>query len=282
MMIMNEPKSKNDLARKAAQVRYSSSTIVGRPALGEPRGMSRAHNSVRTVPFSGLLTNRLLTALPGEDFARLLPHLEPVSVSSGEDLYAGRGSMHNVYFPETTVISHLYFMEDGSMTSAAIIGREGIVGLSRIFGAHTSAYLTQVTIGGSALRVETEVIKQEFARGGAMQNLLLNYTSIRLAQLSQRAVCNGRHKLDERLCTWLLMIHDRAGEENLLLTHEEIAHHLGARRAGITAACNGLRESGVINYRRGMMRVLNRQRLIEAACECYQALGQTVENSWRR
>jgi CRP-like cAMP-binding protein len=286
MVMMNEPESKSNLAGKAPQVSYSSSgsTIIGARSIAEgPSGFSRAHKSTRPVPFSGLLTNKLLTALPGEDFARLLPHLEPVSLSTGEDLYGSRGNIHHVYFPETVVISHLYFMEDGSMTSAAIIGREGVVGLSRIYGAHSpSSYLTQVTIGGNALRVETEVIRDEFARGGAMQSLLLNYTSARLAQLSQRAVCNGRHKLDERLCTWVLMIHDRAGEENLPLTHEEIAHHLGARRAGITASCNALRQSGAINYRRGIMRVLDRQRLVEAACECYQALGPIVENPWRR
>jgi CRP-like cAMP-binding protein len=244
--------------------------------------MARAHHIARPVPFNGLLTNKLLTALPGEDFARLLPHLEPVSLSFGEDLYGAGSAIHHAYFPETAVVSHLYFMEDGSMTSAAIVGREGIVGLSSIFNARPTSYWTQVTIGGSALRVEVEVIKREFARGGAMQSLLLSYTSARLAQLSQRAVCNGRHRLDERLCTWLLMIQDRAGEDQLPLTHEEMAHHLGARRAGVTTYCNALRDSGAINYQRGMIHILDRQRLEDTACECYQALKQAVEKPLSR
>jgi CRP-like cAMP-binding protein len=279
--MMNE--LENNLQPKNVTATYPGVSTASVPQSSEVvSGMSRAARFIKPVPFNGLLTNKLLTQLPGEDFARLLPHLEPVSLSCGEDLYRFGESIHDVYFPETAVISHLYFMEDGSTTAAAIIGREGLVGLSTIFDARPPSYYTQVTIGGSALRVETEVIKQEFNRGGAMQRLLLSYTSTRLAQLSQRAVCNGRHKVDERLCTWLLMIHDRAGNEQLPLTHEEIAHHLGLRRAGITTACNVLRHCGAINYRRGMIRILNRQELEAAACECYQALTQVMENPLSR
>jgi CRP-like cAMP-binding protein len=278
--MMNQPESKNNFAPKDAQTRYPGApTAAGsRLVAGETTRLRPTHKFVKPFPFSGLLTNKLLTELPGEDFARLLPHLEPVSLSSGQDLYGHAGGIHYVYFPETAVISHLYYMEDGSMTSATVIGREGIVGLSKIFAASPPLYLTQVTIGGSALRVEAEVIKREFARGGAMQRLLLGYTSMRLAQLSQRAVCNGRHRLDERLCTWLLMIHDRAGEEQLPLTHEEIAHHLGSRRAGVTTTCNVLRDTGAINYQRGMIHIVDRQKLEAVACECYRAIKQTVWN----
>lgn len=281
---MNEPESKNDFARKDAPARYSGASVTAGPRLvvEETSRVRGAHKLVKPFPFSGLLTNKLLTQLPGEDFARLLPQLEPVSLSCGEDLYGRLESIHHVYFPETAVISHLYFLEDGSMTSAAIIGREGLVGLSRIFDAPPPSHLTQVTIGGSALRVETEVVKNEFVRGGEMQRLLLGYTGARLTQLSQRAVCNGRHKLDERLCTWMLMIQDRVGEEQLPLTHEEIAHHLGARRAGITTSCNVLRDTGAINYHRGMIRILDRQKLEAAACECYRALRLTVGNPLSR
>lgn len=276
---MNEPESKNDFTRKDAPARYAASIAAhARPVAEETSQLSRVHRFIKPVPFNGLLTNKLLTQLPGEDFARLLPHLEPVLLSCGDDLYGYGEDMHYVYFPETAVISHLHFMEDGSTTSATVVGREGMVGLSTIFGAPPPSHLTQVTIGGSALRVETEVIKREFARGGEMQRLLLGYTSIRLSQLSQRAVCNGRHRLDQRLCTWLLMIHDRAGEEQLPLTHEEIAHHLGTRRAGVTTTCNTLRDIGAINYHRGMLRILDRQKLETAACECYRALRQAVGN----
>lgn len=233
----------------------------------------------RLIPFNGLLTNNLLAALPGDDFARLLPHLKPVSFQPNSDVYKLGVAIDFAYFPETAVISHLYALEDGSTAGATIIGREGMVGLSVIFDTRPSTYLTQVTIGGSALRVEAEIIRQEFLRGGALQQLLLRYTNTRLAQLSQRAVCNGRHKLDERLCTWLLMIHDRAGDEPLPLTHEEIAHHLGARRAGITTFCNDLRDTGALDYRRGVIRIHDRQKLEAAACECYQALKQAFQQS---
>lgn len=275
---MNQPESKNNFAPKDAQARYPGAPVDAgsRPIAVETTRVRPTHKFVKPFPFSGLLTNKLLTELPGEDFARLLPHLEPVSLSSGQDLYGHAGGIHYVYFPETAVISHLYYMEDGSMTSATVIGREGMAGLSKIFDASQPLYMTQVTIGGGALRVESEVIKREFARGGAMQRLLLGYTGARLAQLSQRAVCNGRHRLDERLCTWLLMIHDRAGEEQLLLTHEEIAHHLGSRRAGVTTACNVLRDAGAIDYQRGIIRIVDRQKLEAAACECYRALKQTI------
>ncbi|HUE82172.1 MAG TPA: Crp/Fnr family transcriptional regulator [Pyrinomonadaceae bacterium] len=227
---------------------------------------------LESIPFTGLLTNKILAALPGQDFANLLPHLEPVALNPGENLYEFGEQIAFVYFPETAVISHLYFLEDGGATAAAIIGNEGMVGLSAVLDNQPASYWTQVTIGGSAMKVDIELIVDEFNRSSALRNLLMAHTSARLAQVSQRAVCNSRHRLDERLCTWLLMIGDRASTEMLPLTHETIADHLGARRAGITGACNILRDSGIIDYRRGQMRILDRQKLEDAACECYQML----------
>jgi CRP-like cAMP-binding protein len=224
------------------------------------------------IPFNGLLTNKLLAALPGPDFARLLPHMEPVSLSASQNLYSFGDRVSFAYFPETVVVTHLYFLADGSTTAAALIGNEGMIGLSAIFASAPQSYATQITIAGSALRVDIDTLRQEFSRGEALQKALLSYTSVRLAQLSQKAVCNSRHRLDEKLCTWLLMVHDRAGQNRLRLTHEQIAHHLGARRAGITDACNALRSKGVINYRRGAIRISNRDLLEEAACECYATL----------
>lgn len=229
------------------------------------------------TPFGGTLTNELLAALPGPDFARLLSYLEPVSLVSGHYLYEFGEDADFAYFPETAVVSNLYFLEDGGTAGAAIVGREGMVGLSAIFGSRPPSYWTQVTVGGCSLRVEAGVIRREFARCGALQQLLLRYTSARLAQLSQRAVCNGRHKLDARLCTWLLMIHDRVREEQLPLTHEDIARHIGTRRAGITTSCNSLRGGGAIDYRRGRIRILDRPALEGAACECYRALRRLAE-----
>lgn len=274
--MMNGPDSKHDFARKCAGVRHrGAETFAGsRPAAGTIPAMSRAHNFIKPVTFNGLLTNNLLTALPGEDFTRLLPYLEPVSLSCGENLYGFGEGVRDVYFPENAVVSQLHILEDGCTTEAAIIGREGLTGLSAIFASRAPTYLTQVTIAGSALRMSAEALKQEFARGGAMQSLLLSYASARIAQLSQKAVCNARHTVVERLCCWLLMIHDRVGDERLPLTHEQIAHHLGTRRAGISEAAGSLRERGIISYARGQVRVIDRRALETAACECYRALGR--------
>jgi CRP-like cAMP-binding protein len=165
-------------------------------------------------------------------------------------------------------------LEDGSTTEAAIIGREGVAGLSAIFAARPPSYWTQVTVAGSALRMSAEVLAEEFARGGAMQSLLLAYASARLAQISQKAVCNARHTVVERLCCWLLMVHDRVGDDELPLTHELIADHLGARRASISEAAMSLRERGIISYTRGQVRIVDRRALEAAACECYRTLKQ--------
>jgi CRP-like cAMP-binding protein len=234
--------------------------ITGPPGIPEP------------IPFNGLLTNKVLASLPGSEFEELLPYLEPVSLLAGHELYGFQQNIDYAYFPETAVISHLYLLEDGSTSGASIVGSEGMVGLSAILGSGLPAYWTKVIVGGSALRLRAEVIKQEFVRGRTLQQLLLKHISARLAQLAQKAVCNGRHRVQERLCTWLLMIQDRVSEEQLPLTQEQIAHHLGARRPGITASCKALRDNGIISYHRGLIRILDRPTLEASACECYRAL----------
>lgn len=228
-------------------------------------------------PLNELLTNRILSALPSEDFSRLFPHLEPVSLAAGEMLYKLDAAMRHAYFPETAVVSHLYILNEGGMTEADMVGREGMTGLSAVFGAPTPSYLTEVALAGSALRIRIETLRQEFARGGALQQLLHRYASGRIARLSRRAVCNGNHRVEERLCAWLLMVHDRAGDTPLALTHERIARHLGTRRAGVTSAATLLRDRGIIDYTRGHIRVLDRAALQAAACECYPAVRESYD-----
>jgi CRP-like cAMP-binding protein len=247
--------------------------------LPELRELPPAPPVERRIQFNGRLTNRILATLPGSDFARLLPHMEAVSLAASQTIYGFGENVNFAYFPETAVITHLYVLEDGSTTAAALIGNEGMIGLSAVFAAAPQSYATQITIAGEALRIDIETLRQEFIRGGAIQQALLKYTTARLAQLSQKAVCNGRHRLDERLCTWLLMVHDRAGQNHLCLTHEQIAHQLGARRAGVTDACNVLRKNGAIHYRRGAIRISDRLLLETAACECYGSFKQTGHNS---
>lgn len=233
----------------------------------------------KPISFNGLLTNHIVTGLPGQDFARLLPYLEPVTLTSGEDVFKFGEAVDYVYFPETAVVAHMYFLEDGSTAGAALIGNEGVLGLSAILDGSPASYWTQVTVGGSAVRVSPRTIKEEFDRGGAMQKLLLKYTRLRMAQLSQSAVCNGRHSMKQRLCTWLLMVHDRAGDQRLSLTHEKISHYLGARRAGVTTTCSELRDKGAILYTRGRVRIVDAAVLQDEACECYRTLKQFCKSN---
>jgi CRP-like cAMP-binding protein len=247
------------------------------PAAGpRPNEVSANGNGLsRAIPFDGLLTNKLLTALSGQDLVGLLSYLEPVTFEAGRNVYELGKEIDFVYFPETAIVSNFHSLEDGTTSEAAIIGNEGMVGVSAILDSRAPSYWTHVTIAGSAVKCSREIIKQEFARSSTMQEVLLKYMNVLLSQLSQRAVCNGSHHLDERLSTWLLMIHDRANGDPLSLTHEEIADHLGTRRAGITGACNSLRASGAIGYSRGQMTIIDRSMLEAAACECYETLRLT-------
>jgi CRP-like cAMP-binding protein len=254
--------------------------LLRRRSLRSPMHTSDHASATRipsSIPFTGLLSNEILTRLPGPDLTSLLPHLEPVSLSAGHGLNEFGRLSEFVYFPESAVISHVHILEDGGTTSAAIIGPEGLIGVSALLGTGPS-YWAQVTIAGTALRVRTEVIRDDFRNGRAIQSLILKHLGARLAQLSQRAVCNSRHLLEERFCTWLLMIMDRTRHEQLALTHELIAQHMGARRAGITGACNALREAGIIKYRRRMMTIADRTKLESVACECYGSLKDLSTN----
>ena len=241
-----------------------------------PRTVTVRKN-VGLASLNALLANKLLAALPAEDFERLLPHLEPVTLTAGEDLYRFEGGIHFAYFPESAVISQLHVLGDGSTAEAAMVGREGLAGLSAVFNAPQPVYWTRVLVAGSALRVRVDILKQEFGRARALQRVLLAYASARMAQLSQRAVCSGRHRVEERLCCWLLMLHDRVGEEQLQLTHDLMASHLGVRRAGITASATVLRDREIISYSRGLVRILDRRRLEAVACECYRMMVQPAE-----
>ncbi len=224
-----------------------------------------------------LLANRLLSALPAEDFSRLFPHLEPVSLTAGEVLYKLDAEMRYAYFPETAVVSHLHVLAEGGITEADMVGREGMTGLSAVFNVPPPSYMSEVTLSGSALRARVDVLRQEFARGGAFQQVLVKYAAARIALLSRRAVCNGNHRVEERLCTWLLMAHDRASDQPLALTHERISRHLGTRRAGVTSAATLLRDRGVIDYTRGRISITDREALEAAACECYPAVRESID-----
>ena len=270
----NNGRELNDTSR--AVYRGGGADFVAREAAGAASPAPLPRVNAEPVSLNTLLANKLLAGLPGEDFERLLPHLRPAALTAGEDLYQFGGGVPFAYFPETAVVSHLYVLSDGNTTEAAMIGREGLAGLSALFGTRQPNYWTRVLVAGSALRIKSDILVQEFGRGGALQRAILAYAGARLAQLSQRAVCTGRHKIEGRFCSWLLMVHDRAGEDQFQLTHDLISDHLGVRRAGITETAFALRERGIISYKRAQLRVLDRQRLEATACECYQALTRAA------
>jgi CRP-like cAMP-binding protein len=242
------------------------------PPIQEPLRLRPAPATRQKFPFSGLLTNKVLSGLPGAEFAQLLPYLEPVMLRTGEYVYELGQPVPFVYFPETVVISQMYYLEDGSSAGVSIVGNDGLLGLSAMFGAPSARYWAVTTIGGTALRIRLDELRQEFRKGGSLQKLILSYADARLMQLAQRSVCNTRHRLEERLCTWLLMIQDRSHSSDLPLTHESISQHLGTRRAGVTNFCNVLRDNRVISYHRAMITILDHDALERSACECYRRL----------
>ncbi len=218
------------------------------------------------------LGNRLLAALPGEDYQRLLPHLHPVSFSLGEVVYESGGHMDYIYFPTTSIVSLLYTTVDGATAEMVMVGSDGVAGIALFMGGETTPNHALVLNAGGAVRLQAKILQDEFRKGGEFQHLLLRYTQALLTQISHTAVCNRLHGSVQRLCRWLLLSHDRAQSDELLLTQEFIANMLGMRREGVTVAAGQLQDDGAIRYSRGHIRVLDRQKLETCACECYRVV----------
>jgi len=246
---------------------------AARPAPSVARvGIEKAKGAGESPSMKRLLANRLLGALPDEDFARLLPGLEPVSLTTRDNLHEPLGGMRYAYFPEDAVISHLTAFADGSAAEVALTGREGVAGLGAVLGRQPASHWTRVTVPGSALRVRVELLAGEFCASAPFRRLLLEHAGRHLAQVAQRSACANRHRLSERLAAWLLLVQERAGSDELALTQELIANRLAARRAGVTQIACGLQQRGLIRYGRGLIRILDRPGLESAACECYGVL----------
>jgi CRP-like cAMP-binding protein len=216
--------------------------------------------------------NHLLDALPADDHARLLPHLELVPLPLGLVLYESGRSQGYVYFPTTSIVSLLYVMEDGASAEIAIVGNEGIVGISLFMGGETTPSRAVVQSAGDAFRLKANLIKKEFERGGEVQHLLLRYTQALITQMAQTAVCNRHHSVEQQLCRWLLLSLDRLNGNQLKMTQELIANMLGVRREGVTEAALKLQQAGLIRYARGHIRVLDRPGLEKRTCECYEVV----------
>jgi CRP-like cAMP-binding protein len=221
--------------------------------------------------------NHLLDALPAEERARLFPHLELVPMPLGNAVCEPGMTMRHVYFPTTSIVSLLYVMEDGASAEIAVVGNEGIVGVSLFMGGETTTSRAVVQSAGHAYRLTGQLLKDTFFRAGPMQRLLLRYTQALLTQMSQTAVCNRHHSVDQQLCRWLLLSLDRLPSNELTMTQELIANMLGVRREGVTEAAGELQRAGLIHYSRGKITVVDRPGLEGRVCECYQVVKKEFD-----
>jgi len=220
----------------------------------------------------GMRLNDLLHTLPAGDFARIEPTLELVSMKLGDVLYEPGIKLRYVYFPTTAIVSLLQVLANGASAEIAVVGREGVLGISLFMGGETTPSRAVVQSAGQAYRMKAQRLKDEFARFGPLMHLLLRYTQALIAQMSQTAVCNRHHSVDQQLCRWLLLSLDRLASDELAMTQELIANMLGVRREGVTEAAGKLQDAGLIRYRRGRITVLDRHGLEGRSCECYQVV----------
>ena len=221
--------------------------------------------------------NLLLAALSPAELKRMKRHLELVDMKLGEVVYESGRHLEHVYFPTTCIVSLLYVLENGASAEIAVVGYEGVVGVSLFMGGETTPSRAVVQSAGSAYRLPSQWVKEEFTRGGSMQHLMLRYTQSLITQMAQTAVCNRHHSVDQQLCRWLLLSIDRLPTPEIVMTQELIANMLGVRREGVTEAAGRLQRAGIINYRRGHITVLRRDGLAERACECYEAVRREFD-----
>jgi CRP-like cAMP-binding protein len=216
--------------------------------------------------------NLLLAALSPAELKRMTPHLQLVEMPLGDVVYESGRNQDYVYFPTTCIVSLLYVLENGASAEIAVVGYEGVVGVSIFMGGESTPSRGVVQSAGLACRLPSQFVMEEFRRGGAMQHLMLRYTQSLITQMAQTAVCNRHHSLDQQLCRWLLLSIDRLPSPEIVMTQELIANMLGVRREGVTEAAGKLQKAGVVIYRRGHIKVLDRERLEAMACECYQVV----------
>jgi len=225
------------------------------------------------VKFERPSGNWLLDALPDSAYERVAHDLKPVSFSLGEIIYESGGKIENIYFPTTSHVSLLYTMLNGSTAEMGLVGNEGVLGVSLFMGGETTHNQAVIQGSGEALKLKAKAVKEEFARGGEFQHLLLRYTMVLITQISQTAVCNSLHSVEKRLCRWLLMTHDRTRSDELQMTQEFISHMLGVRREGVTHAASSLQQRGLISYVRGHIKIVDRSQLEKHVCECYHVVN---------
>ena len=233
-------------------------------------------NTVTPTPIDPRM-NRLLAALPNEEWQRWLPRLESVDMPLGQVLYESGATLSHVYFPSTAIVSLLYMMENGASAEIAVVGNEGIVGISLFMGGESTSSRAVVQSAGTGYRLQAQLMKNEFNRAGPVLHLLLRYTQALITQMAQTAVCNRHHSLDQQLCRWLLLSLDRLQANELVMTQELIANMLGVRREGVTEAALNLQKEGLIRYSRGRISVLDRPGVEQRTCECYAVVKKEYD-----
>jgi CRP-like cAMP-binding protein len=221
--------------------------------------------------------NRLLASLPAATFEALMPFLEPVELPLGMVVYESGGKQGYVYFPTSGIVSLLYVLENGSSAEIAVTGNEGLVGIALFMGGETTPSRAVVQSAGRGYRLKAAMLKTQFEGGGALQHLLLRYTQALITQMTQTAVCNRHHAVDQQLCRWLLLSLDRLPVSELVMTQELIANMLGVRREGVTEAAGKLQADGLIEYSRGRIKVLDRHHLEARVCECYSVVKREYD-----
>ena len=215
-------------------------------------------------------SNRLLAALPENEYQRLEPYFNFVSLPVGEICYEALEEIDTVYFPDTALISLVSTLSDGFTTEVSLVGCTGMVGLPVILGSGYSQHRAIVQVPGNVIKISALILKQEFEKGGELQKLLLAHVEDRLNEVAQLSICNRHHNIEERMARWLLMVQDLIQSDKLPLTQEFIGQMLGVRRPGVTLTAGDFQRSGLIRYSRGKITILDREALENVACECYQ------------
>ena len=222
-------------------------------------------------------SNLLLAALPANEWQRWKSQVELVDLKLGQVLYESGGKLNYVYFPVDSIVSLLYVLENGSSAEISVVGNEGLVGVSLFMGGETTPSRAVVQSAGKCIRLKAHILKHEFNSSGPVMHLLLRYTQALLTQMTQTAVCNRHHSLDQQLCRWLLLSMDRLPSNHLVMTQELIANMLGVRREGVTEAAGQLQKSGLIKYARGKIEVVDRKGLEARTCECYAVVKKEYD-----
>jgi CRP-like cAMP-binding protein len=223
--------------------------------------------------------NQLLRCISAEESARLRLTTHHTVLTLGEVVYEVGALLDYIYFPTTCVVSWLYTARDGSTAEVALAGNDGVVGVSLFLGRRSVPHRAVVQIGGGALKIPARVLQDEFARGGLFHHTMLHYAQALIIQIAQTAVCNRLHSVEQRLCRWLLLCHDRVNYSEIVMTQEHIATMLGGRRESVTVAAGRLQDGGLIHYSRGRIKILNREGLEGIVCECYQVVADELHRS---